>query len=282
MLFGITHTYAADELTATAVHDWIAALRAQMVAAGAAVFQNEPDGIGDAQWLYGGRAGLSVSASHPIDDSPCWQIYEDNGSVTLRCNTCPQTNPDEANNTCTPTSVTLDTSSPTTLYAAGDPAQGWWWHLAADMSTPAAPSVMMFFAIVNARRYPADTRQGIGARFGSIYSSYASSPELQMPYREAYGLPTVQPALHDITGPAGRHPLTRHAASPLGKCISPIFPTPPSGGNYSPAILGELDSVMMATDGYTWGELAQPGWRVFGDNNLGNLALRAPDTFTTV
>lgn len=283
MLFGITHAYAANELDETAVHNWIVALRAQMVAAGAAVFQDEPPNPGGEQWLYAGRAGLSVSPAHPIDDSPCWQIHESYGYASLLACTCPQDLPNEANNSFGNTGIE-PAFQPTTLLAAGDPVQGWWWHMQVDMSNPAAPAIDTLFSIVNARRYPADMYQGIAARFGSVHiASAIEAPALSAAYRikSATGLAEA-PATYYITGPAGRHPLIRHATSPTARHISPIYMTPADATEYTPAIMGELDSIMMATNGYTWGEQALPGWKVFGSANQGYLALRAPDTFATV
>jgi hypothetical protein len=167
-----------------------------------------------------------------------------------------------------------------TLWFACDAAAGWWWLHATQVDPNSATGVLMRFACAGAtsRRYPADTHQGLCARYGiwdpwgDWYPAYAVN--------EA-GLLETWPwtGTWSPFGEGWTFNGQRHTGSPLPKMAVPQFPN--RDGGVSACIFGEFNEILILTDGYASEEVVVPGWvAMVGDEWDQPYAVPAPASFT--
>lgn len=169
-----------------------------------------------------------------------------------------------------------------TFWFAADGAAGWWWLHANQVDANSTTGVSMRFASagVTSRRYPSDTHQGLCARYGirdyygDWYPAYA---------RDGTGAINASPWSGGWS-PFGEVWIfngKRHAGSPLPKMAVPQFPN--RGGGITACILGELNEILILTDGYAQEEVVVPGWvAMIGNDDLQHYAVPAPDSFTVL
>lgn len=180
----------------------------------------------------------------------------------------------------------LKTGVRNTVHFACSPSEGWWWIAADDSSSSSSGR---FIAGCGFSRVAHDMTTGLQPRFGLLMGDY-DGILVRLPYATIYdGSVATSPSDIKIyaASPMGVGRATRHTGSQLPKGIAPMYPATSKISGVtplSPAIFGDADCAMMATDGFSWGEEAAPGWRVFARTGLQPednyyVALRSPATF---
>ena len=266
-MFGMSKTYAEEEFDEDAIANFVDLFKMHLMD-GDVMWQWD-----DADEFRWGPAG-AVSGQR-TDDTPFWRISGTDFSA-LAYTGMPDTTVDEQTSTI---AFISPQDNPVSLYAAASFREGWWW-IAARTTTSHALVTLIVGA--TSRRYPADQAEGLVARFGLINAS--DGLHFQVPYavRQDSGV-RIGDAYLSLYSPLGLRRTDRHVDSSLPRMIAPLFPCAgysiEDSTVYTAACMGELDAVMMATEGYDWGEEAAPGWRVFGHADFGFLALRSPAEF---
>jgi len=272
-MFGITKNYAASGLDATALAAFLAKFKLRLEWDGARILKNDAD---DFHW-----AAAFAQMGDQTDDTPCWGF---SGSAATAVSAFAYTGRNDGSvvEKTETFAIMMPTTVVTNVYAAADTRLGWWWMAALNEE---AGFVLTLAAGVSSRRYPADTHTGLVARYGIVNLCYGPPwPCMAVPY--AANASTAERGTNaklTVFSPLGYRSAKRPAGSTLPRMVAPIYPA--TGHSYddytvhAPAVMGELDAMMLATDGYAWAEVAQPGWRVFGDTTTGYFALRSPNIF---
>lgn len=183
------------------------------------------------------------------------------------------------------------------VHFACNPLEGWWW-IAAHKGTPENGGGHITVC-TPFTRVAADMTQGVHSRFGLIqgFANYKDI-RVKLPYTTSRlngkWSGTIKNNNTYLASPYGIGGATRQAGSSLPRGIAPVYPVAAAfeNGTWNPtmaaAVFGDARCAMMATDGYTWGEEAAPGWRVFGKTYTEDppttiynqyMALRSPATF---
>lgn len=228
------------------------------------------------------------ATSTPDDDLPCW-VFENSSAVyamPMIADAAGAAVYGGASLGISPTFYPLS-SPPADFRFAVDVRSGAWWVAVSN----ASGALQFLEAGAVSRRHPADTTQGLAARFALLHPS-GSPMRCFPPYvidraGVTYQGYDAQIGWYTPIGASRNTAIRRHEGSPLPRMIAPIYPAADAsnlggGKNASAAVMGEFDIIMAATDGYAWAEEAAPGWRVFGDETVGWYALRSPATFEAV
>jgi hypothetical protein len=266
-MFGLSKTYADGTFDADAIAAFIDVFKLRLSDAGVMWQWDDAD---EYRW---GPAGAVSGAQ--VDDTPFWRISGTDYQPYAYIGTPDYVVDEQTNHNAFVSPQTEGVE----LYAAASFRAGWWW-IAARTTTSHALVTLIVGA--TSRRYSADQVEGLVARFGLINAP--DGLHFQVPYavRQDNGV-RIGDAYLSLYSPLGLRRADRHDGSPLPRMIAPLFPA--SGfsiedkSTYTAVCMGELDAVMMATDGYAWAEEAAPGWRVFGHADFAFLALRSPADF---
>jgi hypothetical protein len=134
-------------------------------------------------------------------------------------------------------------------------------------------------ASVTTRRYPADQHQGLSTRYGlwdawgDFYPAYALNGDGTQNLWPWTGTWSPFGEGWDFNG-------KRHPGSPLPKMAVPQFPNRDGGAM---CIYGEINEILILTDGYAQEEQVLPGWvAMTGDDRDQPYAVLAPDSFTVL
>jgi hypothetical protein len=171
------------------------------------------------------------------------------------------------------------------IWAAADAREGWFWIVSmvweADDSQEVYDVYQAVTAGTKARRLAADLTGDNMARYGLFTAAGTYLPAYARDNAGALAVPSLgwwSPLCANGNG------VKRRAASGLAQLVAPCYPlvaTPALTASLS----GELESVMIATDGYAQHGDAIPGWRTYRADispQKAPLALPAPATFATV
>lgn len=166
-----------------------------------------------------------------------------------------------------------------TVWFAADGVAGWWWMHVNKVDTNSATGVSMLFtaAGTTSRRYPSDMHKGVCARYGVRTALGDWNPAYA---KDENGEINIQPwaGTWSPFGEGWSFNGKRHAGSPMPKMAVPQFPN--RDGGISACILGELNEILILTDGYAQEEVVAPGWiAMIGDEWQQPYAVPAPDSF---
>lgn len=168
-----------------------------------------------------------------------------------------------------------------TFWFAADGVAGWWWlhAISPDANSSNGQTANFACAGITTRRYPADQYQGLSTRYGlwdpwgSFYPAYAVNTDGTLNHSPWTG--TWSPFGEGWSFNAKRHP-----GSPLPRMAVPQFPNRDGNGA---CIYGELNEILVITDGYAQEEQVLPGWvAMTGDDDDQPYAVLAPDSFTVL
>lgn len=273
---GFRKVYAPSAISAASFTEMFALLKAAFVEAGftvltdtATVFEVIP---------------LGVPVGTADDETPHWSLRLNAQGSSASLYASPVHGTDLNTQAISNEVWLLDTwslGSPSpefTLWFAADGREGWWW-LHGSAADPASPSGLVFrvgATATRSRRYPSDrypnlcARYGLRDMWGSFYVPYAIEPG---GLRNPQSMPSWSPL--GAGTPVGR----RHPGSPLPKMAVPVFPSP--GGWLTALIMGELEHVLILTDGYANLDEVVPGWIAFVGGEWDQpYAVPAPPSFT--
>lgn len=163
------------------------------------------------------------------------------------------------------------------LWFAADGAAGWWWMhvIVNDGNTVLVP---FGCAGTTSRRYPSDMNNGLCARYGvrDVFGSW------YLPFAKLVDGTISAGQQTDTWSPLGIGSAftgKRHTGSSLPRMAVPVFPSRISGSSTA-CILGELNEILMLTDGYAQEEVVVPGWiAMTGGNSDIPYAVPAPESF---
>lgn len=167
-----------------------------------------------------------------------------------------------------------------TVWFCVDGVAGWWWLHATRTESNSSTGMAMSFAYAGttSRRYPSDTHQGLCARYG-IWDAWSDwSPAYA---KTTSGTINTNPWMTTWSpfGEGSEFNGKRHTGSPLPRMAVPQFPS--RNGDISACVLGELNEILILTDGYAAEEIVVPGWvAMIGDDNDQPYAVPAPASFT--
>lgn len=170
-------------------------------------------------------------------------------------------------------------SPPIDLWFAADGVEGWWWLHGIQADPSSATGVSMSFATAGttSRRYPADTHQGLCARY-AIWDNWG---DWQPPYSlDENGNLNTRPwsGTWSLFGQGWTFNAERHSGSPLPRMAVPQFPNKDRG--ITACILGEINEILVLTNGYTQEEIVVPGWiAMTGSDTDQPYAVPAPAQF---
>ncbi|MFO1369829.1 MAG: hypothetical protein U1F46_12600 [Marinagarivorans sp.] len=167
-----------------------------------------------------------------------------------------------------------------TLWFAADGATGGWWihGLQPDASSSTGVTHRIAFAGTTARRYAADTFEGLCARYGVWDPTGSWKPAYARNFDGSLNV-FASTMTWSPFGEGWAYSGRRHPGSPLPKMAVPMFPSRANG--VTACILGELNDIMVLTNGYASEETVMPGWiAMIGDDFAQPYAVPAPDAFT--
>lgn len=287
---GISKTYLAGTLTDVTALFGI--LKTFIVDAGFYVVTNTATHI---EFMPAG----TTPAANTDDDTPHFHLYQ-TGTTQIYATALYGLAWDDANIRASSPALVVQTpiqyydggwlNADITFHAAADGRDGWFWI--ASMQTQWDPDNEIdepgyHKVIIGTRsaRLSADMTSGLAARYG-IFD--VSGGFFLPPYMKSR-LNTVL-TNGTAVSPGWWSPLTsngngfvRHTGSPLGQMVVPCYPE--IGNNQiSPCLFGQIEDVMIATDGYAHLGTTIPGWITYRSLLYWDVpvALRSPGTFTPV
>lgn len=289
---GITKSYVPGALTD--VSALFAIIKTFIVDAGFYVITNTATRI---EFMPAG----TTPAGNTDDDTPHWTIYQ-TGTDQIHAAALYGLAWDDAGVRTGQPSVIVDTpvqyynqidevweDSAITFHAAADGREGWFWIASrdADWDALAEDTFDSYHTVVvgtRVNRLTADMTAGLAARYGLFDNGGIFAPPYVKDYTGAVltggtaaSLGWWSPLTSNGNG------VKRHSGSPLAQMAVPVYPE--LGNNaLSPALFGQMQDVLVCTDGYTHLGTAIPGWRTYNSyfHTDCPFALRDPGSFTSV
>lgn len=275
---GFKKTYPMGTFDNAALQALFGHIKAYVRNAGFNVLLDTADGI---DFM---RAGLSAGTAH--DDAPHWAFsMQDVGSASWIF-AHPVYGENYLDNAAyahgksfLSDALFYQPSPEITLWFAADGEAGWWWMHGIVADQASSTGVMMRFSVAGTttRRYPADTHQGLCARYG-IWDAFGNWEPAYA--RDAQGVinPSPWTGTWSPFGEGWSFNGRRHAGSPLPKMAVPQFPSRDTG--VTACILGEFNEILILTDGYVQEEVVVPGWiAMTGGDDDQPYAVPAPEHF---
>ena len=274
---GFKKTYPAGSFNKAAVQTLLGHLKTYVANAGFNVLLDAADGID--------LIRMGAPAGTADDDTPHWAFsfidWGEHGGI--------QAWPVFGNAYNDPAALTrpntiassgwVNTAQDLTIWFAADGVAGWWWLHGVEVDVNSATGVSMRFAYAGttSRRYPADTHQGLCARYG-IWDAWGDWEPAYA--KDEDGVIDTSPwtGTWSPFGEGWSFNGKRHPGSAMPKMAVPQFPN--RDGSISACILGEFNEILALTDGYAQEETVVPGWiAMIGDEWDQPYAVPAPVQF---
>ena len=239
----------------------------------------------------------TTPAADTGDDIPHWTLWLD-GTTAIKGNAIHGLAWDDAG-VRTGAPATLVTASPQfwdpvdeawydsrlQIWAAADGREGWFWVVAMIWEPDESQEVYDTYQAVTvgtrARRLAADLAADNMARYGLFTAAGAWLPAFARDNAGALAVPSCgwwSPLCANGNG------VKRRPSSGLAQLVAPVWPAVATSA-LTASLSGEIEGVMIATDGYAQHGSAVSGWRTYYSEispQKAPLALLAPSTFTTV
>lgn len=261
-----------------------AAAQTQLIADITGALANAGCTITDAAATYvDWMPAMAYASTDTNDDTPHWALSHAVGSAQITAHAVHGTDYADAlakTSSFVADPGTVQANVVTRFYA--DAATGdWWLHV----HTPADLSASRLVVGCRMRRYPADTTQGVHARYALLRADCTDTlafapPYLYPPYFVNTSGASLEGQVMGVYSPlagvynAAAQKAARHAGSPLPASAAPLFAQHIAGAP-SACILGELSAVqLLSANDYTLEQELSPGWIALpGNANLIGLAV---------
>lgn len=279
---GFKKTFATGTFDKAGVQALFGHIKNTLVASGFQIILDTPDGID--------VMPIGANPAVPNDDTPHWALNLQDADTTAYIRGIPVFGAnyldggalaDNGFIIVNPNWRWQDQNAEITFWFAADGVAGWWWlhAISPDVNSSNGQTMSFSCAAVTTRRYPADQHQGLSTRYGlwdpwgDFYPAYAMETDgtqnrwpwtgTWSPFGEGW----------DFNG-------KRHPGSPLPKMAVPQFPNRDGG---AVCIYGEINEILILTDGYAQEEHVVPGWvAMTGDDWDQPYAVPAPASFTVL
>ncbi len=283
---GISKSYTAGALTdVTAL---FAIIKQFVIDAGFYVVTNTSTRI---EFMPAG----TTPAANTDDDTPHWMIYQ-TGTDQIHAVALHGMAWDDAAIRTGQPSLIIDTpiqwwdgsmweAAACWIHAAADGREGWFWigtrqDLNDDELIEIYPGYHAVVCGTRAARLAADMTAGLAARYGLVDNAGVFSP----PYCKNRLGAVISPSLGWWSPLASNgNGMKRHTGSPLGQMSAPVWPEM-ANSQFSTAMFGQLQDVLVCTDGFAHLGTTIPGWVTYNSHFYSDcpFALRAPPAFTSV